>query len=104
MCNGIVATVKELIQRLFNVLEAGDQVPWSDTTDPAWYRTVCSTLIGVASQKRQPLWVAVDDLGLAPDGGPLLDTKIRDFCDLFAPQHGGPRVPAMVPPDADSLP
>jgi len=84
LCDGIVATVDELVEELFSNLGALEEVPERLTTESAWYRKVCVKLKEVAMAKETPMWIAVDDLGPAPDGGPLLDTAIREFCEQFA--------------------
>lgn len=84
LCDGIVATVDETILQLFSALEASNQIPARNTTDDAWYKAVCFKLQELAAAKKQPLWIAVDDLGPAPDGGPLLDQEIRRFFEQFA--------------------
>ena len=33
---------------------------------------------------RCELWIAIDDLGVDEDDMPLLDAKIKEFCDQFA--------------------
>jgi hypothetical protein len=77
----MVATVDDVVQELFGVLGAGDQVPARDTTAPAWYASVCRKLGSVAIEKRKLVWIAVDDLGAAAeDGAPLLDPEIAKFC------------------------
>lgn len=80
----LIATVDELILQLFSALESSDKIPPRPTTDDAWYRAVCIKLAEVAAIKRRQLWLAVDDLGPAPDGAPLLDPEVRRFCDQLA--------------------
>jgi hypothetical protein len=80
----IVVTVQDLIQQLFSALQASEEIPEAFTTDEAWYQKACVTLMEVAAKKKQRLWIAVDDLGPAPDGVPLMDAEIRKFCETFA--------------------
>jgi len=81
----IVPTVRDVVQKLFEVLDAPDNIPPSDTTDAAWFRLVCYRLPAVAARRRRPLWIAMDDLGLGPDGvTPLIDSDIRAFFDQLA--------------------
>ena len=77
----MVVKLDHVVQELFGALGAGGEVPARDTTDPAWYSTVCRNLGSVASKMNKRLWVAVDDLGAAsePDGAPLLDPEIAKF-------------------------
>ncbi|SRR6266545_960196 len=84
LCDGIVATVDEVIRELFSALGASKKIPPRLTTEDAWYSAVCSKLQEIALDKKQRLWIAVDDLGPAQDGAPLLDTEIRKFFDQFA--------------------
>jgi hypothetical protein len=62
-------------------LGASEQIPPRTSTEDAWYRAVCVRLQEVANRKGQPLWIAIDDLGVGQDGAPLLDAEIRKFCD-----------------------
>lgn len=84
LCDGIVATVDEVITQLFSALDASKEIPPRNTTADAWYKAVCVKLQEVASSKGQPLWITIDDLGPGQDGGPLLDPEIRRFCEQFA--------------------
>jgi adenosyl cobinamide kinase/adenosyl cobinamide phosphate guanylyltransferase len=84
LCEGIVATVDDVVRELFSALDASSEIPPRLTTEDAWYRVVCSKLRELASSKQRPLWIAVDDLGPAADGGPLLDSQIKQFCDQMA--------------------
>ena len=81
---GMVATVDEVVYKLFAVLKATDKIPPRDTTPDGWYRVVCFKLQEQAAIRGRPLWIAVDDLGPGPDGAPLLDKDIRRFCEQFA--------------------
>lgn len=83
ICDGMVATVDELVILLFSALEASKEIPDRLTSDEAWYRVVCFKLQEVAQTKKKALWIAVDDLGLMPDGASLLDKEIRKFCEQF---------------------
>jgi hypothetical protein len=81
--NPLVSKVQDVIDRLFGKFGARDQIPPSFTTEPAYYNNVCLKLQEVAQEKRQRLWVAIDDLGVDADGAPLLDAEIRVFCDTL---------------------
>jgi hypothetical protein len=81
VCEELMWTVDDLIQSLFEALDAGDRIPPRTSSEPAWYTTVCIKLMGAAISKGQALWVAVDDLGPGPDNAPRLDRKIKEFCD-----------------------
>jgi hypothetical protein len=89
---GSAPTVQVLIANLFSPFSAIKKIPKTkDTTDPAWYSTVCLALQEVAAKARQTLWIAVDDLGVGPDGKtPLIDTNVRAFCETFASNMGNP--------------
>ncbi len=90
VCEGVVGTVEEFIDLLFETLEAPDRAPPRSTSEAAWYRAVCIKLMGAAIRMRRALWLAVDDLGPGPDNGPLLDTKIREFCDQLVVSMANP--------------
>jgi hypothetical protein len=80
----IAATVTELINQLFGALEATDKIPPEFTTDKAWYLNACIKLMEAAGKKNQRLWIAIDDLGIGPDGKPLVDGEVNKFCEVFA--------------------
>lgn len=80
----IVVTVDDVVRQLFSALEASEKIPPRDTSEDAWYRLVCFKLQELASIKHRSLWIAVDDLGPAQDGAPLLDSNIRKFFEQFA--------------------
>jgi hypothetical protein len=82
--SGMVATAAEVVLKLFSALGAAERIPKVDTMPDAWFRQVCLVLPGEAERFGQPLWIAVDDLGTAPDGTPLMDRQIRDFFDQMA--------------------
>jgi hypothetical protein len=83
--SGMVATVREVVVKLFSTLSAVERITPSDTTDPAWFRQVCFRLPMVAEERGRPLWIAVDDLGTGPDGStPLMDPDIRSFFEQLA--------------------
>ena len=82
--SGMVATPAEVVLKLFSALGAADRIPKVDTTPDAWFRQVCLVLPGEAERFGQPLWIAVDDLGVAADGTPLMDSEIRAFFDQLA--------------------
>jgi hypothetical protein len=88
----IVATVREVVQILFDMLEASDCVPQPDTpltadqleTDTAWYRKVCNRLRTIAAAKKRVLWIVVDDIGEYDEKeGPRLSRNIRMFFNQF---------------------
>jgi hypothetical protein len=82
--DGMVATVDQVVKRLFSTLEASDKIPPRDSTPDAWYMTVCADLLEVTKSKKRPLWIAMDGLGVGADGAPLLDQQIREFFEQFA--------------------
>jgi hypothetical protein len=84
LCDGLIATVEDAVREIFSALTASKEVPPVDTSDDAWYRTVCRQMLEVARRNNQSMWIAVDDLGQGPDGAPLLDPRIRKFCDQLA--------------------
>ncbi|HEY2668742.1 MAG TPA: hypothetical protein VGJ07_00030 [Rugosimonospora sp.] len=81
LCAGMVATVDEVLGELFGAFGATSEIPPPDTTGSAYYRQVWLRLREIAEQRNRPLWVAVDDLGVDPDGAPLLDAEIRELFD-----------------------
>jgi hypothetical protein len=84
LCQEIVATVDEVVSWLFGALDASDKIPSRNSTEDAWYRTVCLKLKEIASINKKPLWIAIDDLGRDPNGEQLMDPAIREFCNQFA--------------------
>ncbi len=84
LTSGMVANVKNVIDRLFSAFGALKDVPAIYTTDIAGYNAVCNKLQDVAMEKNKQMWIAVDDLGLDPDGVPLLSSDIKEFFDQFA--------------------
>jgi hypothetical protein len=84
--SGTVASVKNVIERLFSTLGAFDEIPPTYSTDMAGYMTLCFKLQSVAVRARKQLWIAIDDLGHGPDGAPLLSPEIKEFFDQFALQ------------------
>lgn len=82
--DGMVFTVNDVVKRLFSTLEASDKIPPRDAPPEAWYITICADLLEATKSKKRPLWIAMDSLGLGPDGAPLLDKQIRDFFEQFA--------------------
>lgn len=82
--NPIVSTVPQVIDQLFAAFNARDRIPSNFTTDAAYYQTVCVELQQVALERRQRLWIAVDDLGVDAQNAPLLDPEIRVFCESLA--------------------
>lgn len=84
---GMVATVEDVLRKLFGKYQARDRIPPRDaTTTDAWYRSVCYELHDLAVERDSALWIAVDDLGPGPGGGALLDPEIRGFFEQFALQ------------------
>ena len=82
--SGIVATVREVVDKLFSTLGDVERVPPSDTTDFAWFRTVCNRMPALAEERGRSLWIAVDDLGPGRDGvTPLMDGEILGFFQQF---------------------
>lgn len=84
VCEGLVATVDDVIKALFDKLQAPDLLPPKDTSTDAWYRAVCSKLVIAAARNNTRWWIAVDDLGPGEGGAPLLDAEIRRFFEHFA--------------------
>jgi hypothetical protein len=82
--DGTVATVDEVVTKLFVVFNATREVPPRDnSTMDAWFRSVCFKLQELAATRGRPVWIAVDDLGVGTDGTPLLDREIRRFFEQF---------------------
>ena len=81
---GVVGDARDLVEWLFDELDAPDEIPAGDTSDRAWYQKVCRALARIAKRTRQSMWIVVDDLGERPDGTPILDSTILDFCNEFA--------------------
>jgi hypothetical protein len=89
--SGIVATVREVVDKLFTTLQAWDKVPPTDTTDFAWFRTVCNRMPALAELRSRSLWIAVDNLGTGPDGvTPLMDMEILQFFQQFVRHFSDP--------------
>ena len=88
----VIATVDDLVRELFGALDPEYEVPARDTTESAWYRTVCQKLGSVAGKQGKRLWIAIDDLGAAadPDGAPLLDPEVAKFCGQFVLHMANP--------------
>jgi hypothetical protein len=84
LCEGMVATVDDVVAFLFGMLDASEKIPPHTSTEEAWYLTVCLKLKEIASAKQQPVWIAIDDLGRDPDGKQLLFPEVQKFCDHFA--------------------
>lgn len=82
--SGLVGTVHDVIECLFDEYDARDEIPAEDTSDPAYYRKVCLALKRVAVRSGEPRWIVMDDLGVDEHGVPLLDDEILAFCDEFA--------------------
>jgi hypothetical protein len=82
--SGMIATVRDAVDKLFATLGAPELVPATDTTDAAWFRKICIQLPAVAENRRRRLWIAVDDLGHGPDGASLMDDDIRAFFQQLA--------------------
>jgi hypothetical protein len=86
---GAVSNVRDVIEEIFAALGDRKRMPHSDTTDPAWYRTVCLDLQEFAKQTRQFLWVVADDLG-EDANGPRIDREIRAFFMQFGLHMANP--------------
>lgn len=84
----LVGTVDDVIFQLFSAWGKSREIPKLDptlSTEEDWYRRICANLQEFAFAARQQVWIAIDDLGPGPDGKtPLLDSRIRDFCDMLA--------------------
>jgi PAS domain-containing protein len=111
--SGIVATVREVVDKLFSTL--GDvkleMVPPTDTTDFAWFRTVCNRMPALAEGRGRSLWIAMDNLGTGPDGvTPLIDVEILGFFQQFVRHFVDPstsrwfRLLLIHYPDRDDVP
>jgi hypothetical protein len=84
---GLVATVGEVVNRLFGLFDSKDLIPPVATTPDAWYGSVVTELRAAAVRRQRALWIAVDDLGPGEDGiTPMLDPTIRAFFEVFALQ------------------
>lgn len=81
--DGIIPTLKHTLDQLYSAIDPSKKAPPIDTTDPAWYQTVCLELQALAVEQEKVVWIAVDDLG-EKDNAPLIDSKIKDFFDKFA--------------------
>jgi hypothetical protein len=93
LCMGIVVTLDNVLRKLFGQYQARNRIPPKDNSTPdAWYREISYELHDLAVEQRRKLWIAVDDLGVGPDGGPLLDLEIRGFFEQFALQLLDPAV------------
>ena len=81
---GVVASVDDVVQRLFTFL-GGDvaDIPHRDTTFHNWSTAVSVGLLRLVQEHHKHVWIAVDDLGLDPDGTPLIDEQIRMFFEQF---------------------
>jgi hypothetical protein len=84
LCDGLVATVEDVLSELFGAYSATADVPAPESTEHGWYKAACGKLRTVAERSGCALWIAVDDLGVAEDGAPLLDPQIRAFFEQFA--------------------
>lgn len=102
VCNGMIASIDDLLDILFSVLQSsnGTQLPLDssvrplrgDTTESAWHNAVCLAMFKLASARQKPVWIAVDDLGLEGDEGPLIDREILRFCHQFGLQLMNPAI------------
>lgn len=61
-----------------------------DTTGSAYHKQVWRTLREIAGRRRRALWIAIDDPVPAADGGPLLNSEIREFFDQVVPMFLNP--------------
>ncbi|MEV4513308.1 hypothetical protein AB0K00_30565 [Dactylosporangium sp. NPDC049525] len=84
LCDGLVATVEDVLVELFGAYSATAEIPAPESTDHGWYKAACGKLREIAERNGCALWIAVDDLGVAEDGAPLLDPQIRAFFEQFA--------------------
>jgi hypothetical protein len=84
LCDGLVATVEDVLIELFGAYSATAEIPAPESTDHGWYKAACGKLRAIAERSGCALWIAVDDLGVAEDGAPLLDPQIRAFFEQFA--------------------
>ena len=91
LAEGIVSTVDEVAQMLFGAYDV-DALPPRDTTEEAWYRTICVELKKLASSHRRPLWIVADSLGDDTSGNPLLDPEIVRFLEHFAMLLSSPMI------------
>jgi hypothetical protein len=82
--SGMIATVGQVVEKLFLTLGAPELVPETDTTDGAWFQKVCMRLPLAAENRERRLWIAVDDLGYGPDGASLMDDDVRTFFQQLA--------------------
>ncbi|MDG6103226.1 hypothetical protein Daura_17110 [Dactylosporangium aurantiacum] len=84
LCDGLVATVDDVLVELFGAYSATAEIPPAESTEHGWYKAACGKLRAIAERNGCALWIAVDDLGVAEDGAPLLDPQIRAFFEQFA--------------------
>ena len=84
LSGGSITSVDDAVERLFQLLQAQDLRPASDTTKEAWFRRVSSRMAAAVQATGRPLWITVDDLGLSADGTLRLDPEIRRFFDSLA--------------------
>ncbi|MBL7259237.1 hypothetical protein [Paractinoplanes lichenicola] len=91
LCADIVANLDEVLHELFGALKATSEIPAAgDTTSSAFHKRVWLRLREIADREKRALWIAIDDLGNAPDGGPLLEGEIRQFFDQLVLQFVNP--------------
>jgi hypothetical protein len=82
----LMPTVDATVSQLFGALNASDKVPRreeKDSTDSAWYTTICNRLRDLSASKQATLWLAIDDLGLDPKGRPFIDSAVLEFFNQF---------------------
>ena len=84
VCEGVITTVREFVERLFVMLNAAAPMWDPTTTEDAWYRSVCLQLRQAAVANRRTMWIIVDDMGPDITGTPRMDERVRKFCDVFA--------------------
>jgi hypothetical protein len=91
LSSSMVATLPEVIDELFGTVDALSEVPPpGDTTDPAYFGAVWLKLKTVVTRRERQLWIAVDDLGMAEDGSPLLHPDVRLFFNQLVPRLENP--------------
>ncbi|MBN3760773.1 hypothetical protein [Burkholderia sp. Ac-20365] len=82
LCAGLVATAEDVLDQIFAELGGGG-LPDVQTTDEAWFKTACTSMLRRAEERNRGAWIVADDLGLI-DGVPALDPRIRALFDQMA--------------------
>jgi hypothetical protein len=88
LCEGLVTTVDEAVG--FMLAELGGQVPPRLSTESAWYRSVAQEMMKCAGLRQRGSWIIMDDLGIGPDGTPVLDPAVRSLFEQLAVQTLNP--------------